>query len=166
MRAQDLMVRTVACVHAEDSLARAAGVMRDQACGSVVVVRPGAQVDGMLTDRDICMAALRSNRPLSDLSVAQSMSGHVHTCGPDDDVDHVQDQMSLHQVRRIPVVDSNRRLLGIITLDDIAKAAQAQAHLIAPAVRNASVGKTLGDISRRHLIDPSSGGSNLVGNDE
>lgn len=153
MRARDLMVRRVAAVRPDETLAHAASVMRDHECGSVVVLMPGGHVVAMLTDRDICMAALRADRLLSDLRVGQAMSRTLHACGPDDDLATVQDIMSLHQVRRLPVVDAERRILGLVSIDDIARLAQRQATLLAPEVPTSTVGRTLGEICRPHLVE-------------
>jgi len=153
MKARDLMVRTIAAVRTDESLSRAAAAMRDHDCGTVVVLKPGGRVTAMLTDRDICMAALRSNRPLTELRVEQAMSRQLFCCGPDDDVACVQDAMSLHQVRRLPVVDADQRILGVISLDDIARAAQRQANYLAPSIPTSGVGRTLGEICRPHLVD-------------
>jgi CBS domain-containing protein len=154
MKTRELMVQPAVAVHAGDSLAHAASLLRDHDCGSLAVVASDGRIVAMLTDRDICLAALRTDRPLTALEVGQAMSRVVHCCGPDDDVAQVQDEMSLHQVRRLPVVDENRRPLGVVSIDDIARAAQRQSGLIAPPVGSASVGRTLAEICRPHLVVP------------
>lgn len=156
MNAADLMVKPAATIRADDSLAHAMTIMRDRDCGSVVVVGSDGRAVAMVTDRDVCLAALRLRRALADLRVQQAMSSYLFTCGPYDDVARIEDLMSLHQVRRMPVVDSDGRPLGIVTLDDLATAARRQADLIAPPVPSARVGRTLGDICRPHLLDPES----------
>lgn len=151
MLARELMVRPVATTTAQASLAHVAAMMRDHECGSVVVLREGNRPIAMITDRDVCMSALRSNRPLSDLRVEQAMSRKLHTCRPDDEVARVLEQMSLHQVRRMPVVDEVGRILGLVCLDDIARVAGRQVDLFAPSVSTGGVGRALGEICRPHL---------------
>ena len=158
MKASDVMARRPATVRPEDSLARAATAMRTRDCGSVVVLDPRRVPIAMLTDRDICLAALRTGRALADLQVREAMSRKLFTCGPNDELSRVEDMMSLHQVRRLPVVDLGGRLLGVVSLDDIAKAARHQAGLIAPAVPASDVGRTLGDIVRPRF-DPDQAGT-------
>jgi CBS domain-containing protein len=147
MKARDLMVHPVATVRIGDSLAHAVALMRAHDCGAVVVVDDGTAA-AMLTDRDVCLTALRTNRPLSDMRVEHAMSNRVHTCNPDDDVAHVAEQMALHRVRRVPVVDEECRPIGMVSLDDIARLARDQRDMFAPAVSEAAVGAALGAIRR------------------
>jgi CBS domain-containing protein len=115
MNAKDVMRRQVAAVRAEDSLARTAALMRDRGCGAVVVVQAaGNRPVAMVTDRDICMAALRTNKPLSDLAVASAMSPALHVAAPDEPVAALASRMGLHQIRRLPVVDAAGALVGIV----------------------------------------------------
>lgn len=152
MQAKDVMVRIVAAVRAEDTLARAAAILRDRGCGAVVVVQPGPRPVAIVTDRDICMAALRTNKPLSDLSVASAMSRALHVAQPDEEVGALAGRMALHQIRRLPVVDGRGLLVGIVALDDLARVAREQADLFAPAVAQNAVGAALGDIVRDRLV--------------
>jgi CBS domain-containing protein len=153
MKASDLMVHPVATVRIGDSLAHAVALMRAHDCGAVVVIDDCAAV-AMLTDRDVCLAALRSNRPLSEMRVEHAMSNHVHTCRPDDDVTAVAEKMALHRVRRVPVIDDGRRPIGIVSLDDVARLARDQRDLFAPAMSEAAVGAALGAIRRPGLDVP------------
>lgn len=155
MQAKDVMVRVVATVRADDSLARAAAILRDRGCGALVVVRPpGPKPVAVVTDRDICMAALRTNKALSDLAVASAMSRALHTAAPGEPIGELARRMGLHQIRRLPVVDAQGVLVGLVALDDLAREARAEAQLFAPAVPPATVGATLGEIVRPHLIVP------------
>jgi CBS domain-containing protein len=151
MNARELMQKPAATVRAGDSLARAVNIMRHRSCGTVVVVGPDGRAVAMVTDRDVVLTALRMSRALADLKVHQAMSSRLFTCGPNDDVARVEDLMSLHQVRRLPVVDADGRPLGVVSLDDLAKAARRQADLIASSVPSAGVGRVLGDICRPHF---------------
>jgi CBS-domain-containing membrane protein len=79
----------------------------------------------MLTDRDICMAAYTRGRPLTELPVSGAMSTRLHTCRAGDTLRSVLELMSARQIRRVPVVDDDRKLLGIVSLADVALLAQA-----------------------------------------
>lgn len=157
MHAVDLMTRAVATVRPEDTLATVARRMVEHHCGSVVVVDGQDFPLGILTDRDVCMAALRTDKPLSQLATHAHMHTPVHTVRDRDTLSHVEDVMSLHQVRRVPVVDAWSRLIGILSLDDLAREARRSEDLFAPAASPAAVGRTLGEICRPHLVNGGNG---------
>jgi CBS-domain-containing membrane protein len=73
----------------------------------------------MITDRDICMALTTRNRLASDVTVGDVISGVVKTCAPDDDVVDALKAMRGEQLRRLPVVDSEGELVGIISINDV-----------------------------------------------
>lgn len=157
MNAKAVMRRQVAAVRAEDGLARTAALLRDRdrGCGAVVVVQAaGNRPVAMVTDRDICMAALRTNKPLSDLAVASAMSPALHVAAPDEPVAALASRMGLHQIRRLPVVDAAGALVGIVALDDLAQEARRPDDLFAPSLPAASVGKAFGEVARPHLDLP------------
>jgi len=152
MQAKEAMARTVATVRAEDTLARAAAIMRDRGCGAVVVVQGANRAVAMVTDRDITMAALRTNKPLSDLPVATAMSRALHVARADEDLADLAARMAVHQIRRLPVLDARGGLVGLIALDDLARLAREQADRFAPAVAPQVVGAALGDVVRARLV--------------
>lgn len=123
MKVEKLMTRDVCSCHAEDSMQRAGQIFWEQDCGCVPVTDQGAQVVGMLTDRDVCVAAYTQGRPLHAIPVASAMSTHVHTCRPSDTVAAAEKTMRTNRVRRLPVVDADQRLVGLLSLSDIAREA-------------------------------------------
>lgn len=153
MRVDELMTRRVMTVRAQDGLDRAARLMQDHACGCVPVVDEDSAVVGILTDRDVCMAALRADRSLSLVQARYAMSANVYTCSPEDTIEEAERRMGQHQVRRLPVVDADGRVRGILSLDDIAREAARQEGLIMPPVATREVGRTLGQITRPHLLE-------------
>lgn len=157
MHAVDLMTRTVATVRPEDTLATAARGMSEHNCGSVVVVDSKDLPIGILTDRDVCLAAMRTDKPLSQLTIHAHMQTPVHTVRDRDTLSRVEDVMSLHQVRRVPVVDAWSRLIGVLSLDDLAREARRSEDLFAPAASPAAVGRTLAEICRPHLVNGGNG---------
>jgi len=119
----DLMTRNPASVRSGQTLAEAAQILWDCDCGAVpVTANDGNKVIGMLTDRDICMATWSRGLPPSSIFVDEVMSRDPVQCSPQDTVDRVEAQMLARQVRRVPVVDSNQSLVGILSLADIALA--------------------------------------------
>lgn len=106
--------------HPGDSLAQAAKLLWEGDCGALPVIDGESRVVGMVTDRDICMAAFTRGLPLHSMSVASAMSTEVHAAGPDDSLAHVARIMSKHQVRRVPVVEGGK-LVGLISLADLAE---------------------------------------------
>jgi CBS domain-containing protein len=119
MKVSDLMPRQVTIVRSNDSAATAARLMWDGDCGSLPVVDEGNQVSALVTDRDLCMAALFQERPLSAIPISQAMSKSLHLCGSDDSLSSAEQIMRAHQIGRLPVLDAERRLLGILSLADI-----------------------------------------------
>jgi CBS domain-containing protein len=152
MNVSSLMQRAVARVHAGDSLARAAELLRDRDCGSVVVVDERSHPVAVLTHRDVALTALRLGRPLDAVRAEVAMSKRLFTCRAEDTVAEAERAMALHQVRRLPVVDATGALVGILALDDVAREACRDADLLAPPVSCETVGRTLGEICRPRLI--------------
>jgi CBS domain-containing protein len=130
MLVEDLMTRNVASVRSDQSLAVAAQLMWDCDCGALPVVdADAARVVGMITDRDICMATWSRGLAPGAITVGEVMSKNLAACQPRDAIARAESIMRTKQIRRLPVVDSGRRLLGILSLADIARAAGATSKL-------------------------------------
>jgi predicted transcriptional regulator len=104
----------------DDTLNRAAQIMWELDCGAVPVVGMDGHVAGIVTDRDICMAAYTRGQPLAAMSVESAMSKRVYTCSPEHSVGHAARLMALKQIRRLPVVEAGK-LIGVLALSDIAR---------------------------------------------
>jgi CBS domain-containing protein len=117
---REIMGRDPVACAPTDPLNRAAQIMWEQDCGAVPVVYPDGSVAGVITDRDLCMAAYTRGQPLSAMSIESAMSRTVHTCSPDDSIGHAARTMAREQVRRLPVVEHSK-LVGVLTLADIAR---------------------------------------------
>ena len=126
MNVKDVMTKEVKSCKAHDMLSEAARLMWDHDCGCVPVVDAKNDVVGMITDRDICMAAATKGRPLRHIAVREVVSGHLHACFPTDDVETALATMSSARVRRLPVVDQEARLKGVVSLNDFILAADAE----------------------------------------
>jgi len=119
VKAESLMTLDTQACRAEDSLHRAAQLMWENDCGSVPVVDSDRRVIGMITDRDICMAAFTQRGDLHSHPVSSAMSHQAHSCSPGDSVSVAEHLMREQQIRRIPVVDDGE-LVGMLSLNDIA----------------------------------------------
>lgn len=80
----------------------------------------------MVTDRDICMAALTRGQPLHAIPIGVAMSKDVRSCSPDATLVEAEDVMRVAQVRRLPVIDSDGCLVGIVSLNDLARLAERE----------------------------------------
>ena len=131
----DVMTRDVRVVSPQDSIQRAAQYMDELNVG-VVPVCDGSKLLGMVTDRDITVRGVAAGK-MADAPVTEVMSQHVRWCYEDQDIDEVMDEMRDAQIRRLPVVDHDKKLVGIVSLGDLADRGSDDKR----------VGETLKDIS-------------------
>jgi CBS domain-containing protein len=118
----EVMTREPACCEPGDSIARAAQVMKTEDVGAVPVVETnaGRRLVGIVTDRDIVVKVLAGSGRIEGASVRDAMTQNPVTVREDDDVNRALSAMADRKVRRIPVVDANGTLRGIIAQADIA----------------------------------------------
>ncbi|MCE9594592.1 MAG: CBS domain-containing protein [Planctomycetes bacterium] len=150
MNVGELMTKDVATCASSDSLETAARIFWERDCGVLPVVDDAGLVIGMLTDRDACMAAYLRGARLAELRVGDAMAKHVSTCWPEDSIDVALARMAVERVRRIPIVDAERKLLGVVSLSDVARAAAREARPPLRERRLANVGNALAQIARPH----------------
>lgn len=118
MNIKDCMTRHVRTVSPDETLADAAQAMADSDIG-ILPVAEGDRLVGMISDRDIAIRGVgRGKGP--DTQVRDIMSGEVMYCFEDDEIEEVLENMGEIQVRRLPVVNAEKRLVGIISLSDLA----------------------------------------------
>lgn len=132
MLTRHIMSQPVAVCQLSDSLDQAARLMWEDDCGAVPVVDSAGRAVAMVTDRDICMAAYTQGKPLCQISVSTAMSKDLRACLPDDTLEQAEQLMMEYQLRRIPVLDDDGHPVGILSLNDLARAANHQ-HPAAPA---------------------------------
>ena len=148
MNVADVMTSDVATCGAGDRLNRAAQLMWERRCGCVPVLDGNRQVVGILTDRDVCMAAYTQGRRLDDIGVTTAMSRPARTCLASASIDEADDLMMAHGIRRLVVVDSDGHLCGLVSIDDIARnGAQWDGK---GEIDLEQVALTLGEIARRN----------------
>jgi CBS domain-containing protein len=122
----DVMTTNVRTCFMSDNLATAAQLMWDHDCGCVPVFNKQARVVGMITDRDICMAAFFQGVPISGIKVSAVMSRQLFDCTSDDDLSAAETIMREKKVRRLPVLNQEGRLVGLLSLSDIARHADEE----------------------------------------
>jgi CBS-domain-containing membrane protein len=122
---RSIMSQDLRCCRIEDTLTAPAQIMWDVDCGAVPVLDAADKLCGIITDRDICMAAYTQGLPLWKIRVADVMTQAVHTCRLEQSVADAAETMVSHQVRRVPIVDGHGHALGIVALADIVRHAPA-----------------------------------------
>jgi len=118
MRVSEVMTRDVRLVEPTQSIRDAARMMSEIDSG-IVPVRENDRLVGMITDRDIAVRAVAEGRG-PDTPIREVMTADVKYCFEDDDTDGVARNMAEIQVRRLPVLSRDKRLVGIISLGDMA----------------------------------------------
>ncbi len=132
MKVKDLMTTDVKRCSPETNLAAAAKIMWEGDCGAVPVTDERDHVVGVITDRDICIAAATRPRTEGEIPVKEVISKAAYTCAPGDDVRAALDTMKARKVRRLPVVDQGGTLVGIVSIHDIAEQSRSRTGDVSP----------------------------------
>ena len=122
MKVKELMTTNPKTCATDVSVATAANLMWEGDCGILPVVENGKLV-GVVTDRDMYIALATRNTRASELPVSAVVSDHVVTCAPEDDVHAALSAMKRARVRRLPVLGFGDTVLGILSIDDVVRAA-------------------------------------------
>jgi len=143
MIASEVMTRAVQSCGPNDTLQRATQIMWEHDCGVVPVVDGDNRVIGMITDRDIAIAAYTQGRSLWQIPVSSAMAKQVHGVRENDDLDAVETLMRRVQVRRVPVLDADGRLKGVLSMNDLARHAHRGNGRKSDGLRADSIAQTL-----------------------
>jgi len=119
----DVMTKNVKTVSPEASARAIAEIMRQEDVGVVPVVRPDGRLFGLATDRDIVVRGLAQGKNLDECRAQDLATKDLEVASPDDELSEILDLMGRQQIRRVPVVDENDVLVGIVSLGDIANRA-------------------------------------------
>ena len=127
MKANELMTTNPACVTPQTTAQEAASLMEREDVGSLPVVesRESMRLTGIVTDRDLALRVLGHGKPASTPVREVMSSGHLACVHPEDDLDKVETLMAEHQVRRVPIVDQDNRVVGVIAQADLARELRA-----------------------------------------
>lgn len=147
MLIQEVMTTDVKCCTKEDTAQKAAQIMKSADTGVVPVVEEGdgAKVVGIVTDRDLCLGVVAEAKNATAVKLRELLSDRVVGCYADDDTADVADTMAVYQVRRLPVLDDEDRLIGIVSIGDLSRER---------AIESDDSGEVLASIS-----EPNEGGS-------
>lgn len=120
LRCRDIMTRNIITCRRDTPITEVARLMRDEDVGAMPVIGDDGKLAGIVTDRDLVVKGLNSDKSDSEITAEDCMSTDLYTVNQNDRLVDMIHEMGDHQVRRIPVVDSRDRLVGIISMADIA----------------------------------------------
>lgn len=150
MEVKQIMSRSVHSCRPADKLSDAAQLMWDKDCGCIPVLSDDGsnEVVGVITDRDICMASHLRGKPPSEIEVGDAMSTPVRKIISTAKLAEAERMMREAQVRRLPVVDREGQLVGILALADLAREAERMRSSGHSEINEFEVGLTLSAISQ------------------
>lgn len=119
MRVLDVMTREVKTCGGETNLAQAVGTMWENDCGFLPVVDEDRRVKGVITDRDIAVAVGTRGRTAAEIRVCEVTTEKAYTCKPEDDLEDAVDTMRANKISRLPVVDAEGHVQGVLTIGDV-----------------------------------------------
>jgi CBS domain-containing protein len=156
MRIEQVMTKVTRTCRSGDSLDQAAQLMWESDCGCLpVTADDGSQrLLGMVSDRDVCMAIRAGADVLPDGRVGDAMTEVVRACNPGDPLSEAMAIMGEARVRRLPVVDESERVVGLLSLADLAREAARQASWRKREVTSAEVGELLATICQPRVRSP------------
>ena len=146
MKVAEVMTLGAKTCSPNDTLHGAAKIMWEEDCGCVPVVDRNSKLVGILTDRDICMAAYTQGMTLHALRVESAMAPNVISCNGEDELAEAEKLMRQHKIRRLAVLE-NGNLTGILSLSDIAREADRErTEGQRREIKAAEIAETLGEI--------------------
>lgn len=150
MKVEQLMNRAVVACALSDTMTEAAQRMWDHDCGALPVTDVDGRIVGIITDRDVCMAAYTQGRPLHEIAVTSAMSRDVVSCAASDDLRKVESLMRERKVRRLPVVDAELKVLGMISMSDLVRYADQRPR----SSLDRELVSSLAEISAPRILEP------------
>ena len=136
-RVREVMTPDPECVSSKDSIVDAARIMKNADTGVVPVV-DGKKIIGLITDRDIVVRCIAEGKDLNNARVTDVMTKTVRKVDQDAAIDEVVELMSSAQIRRVPVVNKNDEIVGIVSLRDLAS--DGEVRRVGKAVEEISEG--------------------------
>lgn len=122
MKCNEVMTKNPVCCLPNDNVVKAAQMMKRVDIGSIPIIETeeNKKLVGILTDRDLALKIVAEGRDPKSTKVEEVMTRNVVTCRTDDDLQNALEIMAEYQLRRIPVIDSGNRIIGIIAQADVA----------------------------------------------
>jgi CBS domain-containing protein len=121
MKISEVMSHPAVTCPASDTMENAARLMWEFDCGMIPLVNDDGRLAGVITDRDICMAAYTQGRPLRTIPIASAMAKAPVAVHAADTIESAEDLMRDNQIRRLPVLDESGRPIGVLSLNDLAR---------------------------------------------
>jgi|GEM_PF-468236 len=118
---KEMMIDTPKHCEKNHSVQSVISEMSKSNIGSLPVIDKDRKVIGVVTDRDICIGLSKTHKPIDELKVQDVMSSQIHTCTPEDDASKALNIMRTKKVGRVPIVDKEGRLQGIVSLNGIVR---------------------------------------------
>jgi CBS domain-containing protein len=125
VRAGDVMTRSVVTAHPNDTVESAARLMGECNCGALPVVDDDGRLVGMVTDRDLAIRAAGRGKDSRRTRVDECMTTESFACHVNDSIKDCMQQMSRHQIRRLPIINDRYQVIGIVSQADLARHAGA-----------------------------------------
>jgi CBS domain-containing protein len=119
MKVEHIMTKNVRSCHPETNLSYVAAKMWDYDFGAMPVVDDEDRVMGMITDRDIAIAASTKGCLATEITVGEVMSGNVYACALDEEISSALKIMRREKVRRLPVIGKDGKLAGLLSINDV-----------------------------------------------
>ncbi len=121
-KCDEIMTKNPVCCLPTDTVDKVAKLMKKEDIGSIPVINneKARELVGIVTDRDLALKIVADGKDAKSTKVQEAMTRKVVTCRVDDDLQKALDSMSKHQLRRLPIVDSNNSIVGIIAQADVA----------------------------------------------
>ena len=153
MKVCDIMMSAPKFCRPDTNLSAAVEIMWKSDCGFLPVVDFHNRVTGVLTDRDICIALGTRNQKASDVLVRDVMTDRVYGCAVEDDIHTALQTMEKHQVRRLPVVNPDGKLVGVLSIGDLTLHAEKREGKRIPDLSAEDVMETYQGIRVRQLTE-------------
>lgn len=119
MKIRAIMTTDIGFCNLEDSLTQAAEIMWQKDCGVVPVIDGEKKIVGMITDRDICIAAATRDQKPSDIKAMEIISDNIISCKSNEKVEKALKKMKKYQLKRLAIVGKKCELVGILSINDI-----------------------------------------------
>lgn len=120
MKIIEVMTREVQTCQTNDPVEKAAKIMEQGNVGAVPIIDQAGRLTGIMTDRDIVLRGVAKNKDLKMTTCEELMTGEVKCCEPHTEIHEAANMLAQHQIRRLPVVDNQGRLVGICAIGDLA----------------------------------------------
>lgn len=121
MKVKECMCNDVCCVKPETKIQEVAKLMSENHIGCIPVCDENQCICGIVTDRDVLLRCVACNKDTNQTPVSDIMSCNLCTCKEDDEITNAETKMGQNQIRRLPVCDDKNKVVGILTLGDLAQ---------------------------------------------